>query len=405
MPTRLASKAALAHLARRAGFGPDLATWGERAGDDPDAALRAVLASLGTPAAGAPAASTSEEADFDPYAPAAIQTRALSSMLWSPAPLRERLALVWHDHFATSDAKVRDPGAMWRQWRLLHARGSGRLEALVVGLLEDVAMLRWLDGDANRKGQPNENLARELLELFLLGRGRYDEHDVREVARALTGATTRGGAYAFDPALHDDGEKTVLGARGRLDAAGVVRLLVHSDACRRHVARRLLASFVTPAPDEADVVRVARRLAQSDGDVGAGLAAVFEPDHFFRREHAHTLVRGPVETLVAALRAAGAREVPSWAHAVLARAGQTLFRPPSVKGWPAGARWLTTATTVARVDLASRVADGVADGDADQVVETAYAGDVPSSVARVLRGVRGRRRVAIALAAPEFQVA
>ena len=152
-----------------------------------------------------------EPEGFDAYVPGAIQQAWLERMRSGRAPLAEKLALFWHGHFATSDAKVQEPWLMWRQYQLFRERGAMRFGDLVEAVSRDVAMIRWLDGNANRKGLPNENYGRELQELFTLGIGNYTETDIREVARAFTGWGSRHHQFVFTEAFHDRAKKTVHG--------------------------------------------------------------------------------------------------------------------------------------------------------------------------------------------------
>jgi uncharacterized protein (DUF1800 family) len=320
-------------------------------------------------------------------------------MLGTQAPLAERLAFFWHGHFATSNAKVQDAGLMWAQYRLFRTKGAGLFPDLVRAVVRDPAMLRWLDGDANRKGHPNENLGRELMELFTLGVGHYDENDVQQVARSLTGHGTEGRAYRYAASFHDDGVKEVLGKRGRFDADDVVDILCASPACHAFLADRLLRHFGTP--DEVEVARIAGVLESSGGDVTRALEAILRGPSF-RSDRYAKRVRSPVEFLLAGLGAAGITELPSWAVGHLARMGQTLFRPPSVKGWPEDDLWLSASGLAARIDAARRIAEETRDVAS---FESLAFPEGPTPELRRLRSRSSRQaRVALALASPEFQL-
>src|SRR5262245_48432748 len=179
----------------------------------------------------------------------------LHRMILTPHPLKERMTLFWHNHFATSIAKVRLPALMRDQNLLLRQHALGKFGPLVQAVSKDPAMLVWLDSNSNVKGKPNENYARELMELFCLGVGNYTEKDVREAARAFTGwhtnVTPESGfpqgtkpAFVFQRSLHDDGEKTVLGQAGKWDGGDVVRIVLEQPACARWVVRKLYRQFV-----------------------------------------------------------------------------------------------------------------------------------------------------------------
>ena len=173
-------------------------------------------------------------------------------MLNGGHPLREKLTLFWHDHFATSLAKVREPALMFRQNCLLREHALGRFGPFLQAISRDAAMLVWLDSSSNVKGKPNENFARELMELFSLGVGNYTENDVREAARAFTGWRTDGTGFAFDQRLDDSDNKTVLGQTGNWDGNDVVRIVLEQPAAARFLVRKLYHFFVSEQPEVPD---------------------------------------------------------------------------------------------------------------------------------------------------------
>jgi hypothetical protein len=300
----------------------------------------------------------------------------LHRMILTPHPLQERMTLFWHNHFATSIAKVRLPVLMRDQNLLLRQHALGKFAPLVQAISKDPAMLIWLDSNSNVRGRPNENYARELMELFCLGVGNYTEQDVREAARAFTGwhtnVTLEGGgfnpqakpAFTFRPSVHDDGDKTVLGQSGKWDGADVVRIVLAQPACARYLARKLYRHFVAEAavPPDALIEPLAERLRQSDYDVGGVLKVVLRSRHFYSRFAYRQRVKGPAEYVVGLLRGLEAR-MPGEAvglslPATMQELGQTLFAPPSVKGWDGGPAWLNTATLLARHNMAWRLLQG-----------------------------------------------
>src|SRR5262245_16699828 len=191
----------IGHLLRRAGFGPSEA---ELRAYEPLVFERAVERLLAGLAAPAPA----DPAGLSVYMPGATGAAWLERMRSSETPLAEKLTLFWHGHFATSVRKVEDPKLMWQQMRTFRTLGGGKFRDLVAAVSRDPAMIRWPDGNSNRKGAPNENYARELMELFTIGRGSYTEQDVREAARAFTGWGAEVSGFAFRREYHDDGTKT-----------------------------------------------------------------------------------------------------------------------------------------------------------------------------------------------------
>jgi uncharacterized protein (DUF1800 family) len=392
MGTALSGDAAVGHLLRRAGFGLSPADADDFRAMGFRGAVRRLLDELDTPAP--------DPDGFDAYVPGAIQQLWLDRMVSGRAPLAERLALFLHGHFATSDAKISEPALMWKQYRLFREHGAGRFRTLVERVSRDVAMIRWLDGNANRKGSANENYARELQELFTLGIGNYTEGDVREVARAFTGWGSRHHDFVFTDDFHDHGEKTVHGETGDLDGDDVVRIVTGLPACRAFLARKLVRFFSHPDPTDADLAPIVATLEKTDGDIRSALFVLFFSPAFLAPEHHRSLVKGPVDFLVGALRAVGAEATPAWVHGSLERMGQLLFRPPSVKGWPDGTAWLTSAAVVERVKAAERIGAAHA-GAAARIADLAFDGAPPDGVA----AAEGAARVALALACPEYQLA
>ena len=247
------------HLHRRAAFA---ATWSEiqrDLKDGPKASIDRLLAGKAR-SQGVPedfettAAQLAETASFD-----TLRTKAwwVYRMFFGPDPLGERLTLLWHNHFATSNAKVNNLDAMREQNRLFRKLARAPFGKLLNAVVRDHALLYWLDAQTNRKGHPNENLARELMELFTLGIGRYTETDVKEAARALTGWAVSAkvadqgfvrmgaeGKYHEDPAQHDDGEKTILGRKGHWKGTDLVKMLLEHPATAQRLAVRLCEQFM-----------------------------------------------------------------------------------------------------------------------------------------------------------------
>ena len=367
--------AQLAHLLRRATFGPraDEVDAAERAGFDatlsrllaplaPDAgAARTPMPSLTDPALAKGADKAARQA-----AQQQLRQQAQASVLWwldrmvaAEHQFAEKLVFFWHGHFATSVEKVRSAAAMLRQQQTFRDLGAGDFGPFLKAMLRDPALIVWLDGQQNTRAAPNENLARESMELFTLGVGNYTEADVRAAARALTGwQVRRGDATAtFNPRRHDPGDKTVLGVTGPLDTDGYADVLLAQPANVRFLAGRLWYRFGSGAPLPDDV---ARRLA-SAGANGTTLAKAMFTDPAFALSTAQ-LVKQPVEWAVGAMRQLGIQpsQLPAAARTQLVRGitalGQTLFEPPSVGGWPAGAAWLSTSATEHRVALAALLA-------------------------------------------------
>lgn len=278
------------------------------------------------------------------------------------APATERITWFWHGHFATAAKKVRSPQQLLAQNETQRRLGLGGFTELAKAMIVDPAMLRWLDGNKNRVGAPNENLAREFLELFTLGVGHYSEHDVREAARALTGWVSRPSftTARWTPRHFDDGGKQILGQVSNFDAPGLVALALDRPESARFVAGRLWFRLVSSTPPDADAMA---RLVAAYGpgrDVRTLVRAMVTEPAF--RDRSSALVKQPVEWLVGLMRAVRARparlpdEAARQVLAGLRGMGQVPFEPPSVGGWASGGGWLTTSSGLARLRLARTVA-------------------------------------------------
>jgi hypothetical protein len=281
-------------------------------------------------------------------------------LLFGPDPLGERLTLMWHNHFATSAAKV--GLAVWRQNELFRKLARAPFGELLTAVVHDPALLLWLDAPANRKGHPNENLARELMELFTLGIGHYTEQDVREAARILTGWTVAGDRFRADPALHDAGEKTVLRRKGRWHGDDLVRILLDHPATAERLAGRLCELFMgEDAAGAAAVPSLAAGLRQHHLNVGWAVETVLRSQAFFAEANLGNRILGPVEYIVGAARTLELFE-PSPNTLVLAdlagSLGQSLFYPPNVGGWPGGRAWITTRAVIGRANFVAALLDG-----------------------------------------------
>jgi uncharacterized protein (DUF1800 family) len=294
----------------------------------------------------------------------------LYCMLQSSHPLLEKLTLFWHNHFATSLEKVRDPALMYRQNCLLRTHALGRFDELLRAIGRDPAMLVWLDSNSNAKEHPNENYARELMELFSLGVGNYTEKDVREAARAFTGWHTTGAKFRFNATAHDGGTKTFLGQTGDWNGDDVVRIILTRPACARFVVRKLYRFLISETADPSDALLEPLCQAFRAGDYELApllrtmiSSRLFQSDHAFRRR-----VKGPVEYVLGAVRAVYHRYDeadpdyrPLSQQTLVKRVGsmgQPLFTPPNVKGWPGGRSWLNTSTLLERDNFAHALATG-----------------------------------------------
>jgi uncharacterized protein (DUF1800 family) len=353
-------------LRRRAGFG---ATWAELerdVADGPGLAIDRVVAGecrlSGVPADFAATADLLGDSACGVDDVRRLQAWWLYRALFTPDPLAERMTLAWHDHFATSQHKVDDVSAMRRQNETFRRLGRGPIEPLLREMLRDPALLVWLDAPANRKGKPNENLARELMELFTLGVGHYTEDDVKQAARALTGRTVGQGHFLFRPEDHDGGAKTILAKTASFDGEMLTDHLLTQPAVADRLAWRLCATFlgegVADATAQADL---AGQLRRDELHIGRGVETVLRSTLFFSARNLHTRVSDPVGFVVGTVRALE-RFKPPPSTLLLAewtgRIGQELFFPPNVGGWPGGRGWLTGRGIVARANFAAALTEG-----------------------------------------------
>jgi uncharacterized protein (DUF1800 family) len=328
----------------------------------------------------------------------------LLRMLRGGHPVREKAALFWHGHFATSIRKVRDLAWMLRQYRLFLDHGLGPFGVLLDAVARDPAMIRWLDNETNRKGQPNENYAREVLELFTLGEGRYTERDIREAARAFTGWHIQRESFHFARSLHDDGEKTVLGETGRLGGEDVQRIALAQPACGRFLARKLLRFYVMPEPPAAAVDALGDWMRKNDYDVAATLKLLFRSRLFYSAAARRSLVKSPVDFVVGATRALSIRKADLKAAVPALRAmGQDLLAPPNVKGWPGHRAWIDTASWLVRVRVAGALAAAATPAPLPDAARAVLGVPLPDDERRALQasGASARDALRALLATPE----
>ncbi|GMU71054.1 MAG: hypothetical protein AMXMBFR42_05210 [Burkholderiales bacterium] len=357
------------HLLARTGFGPTEAGIRAYALLERDAAIAKVLATARTTPVTAPPADLIADAplrvprkDAAPADRKAFMTEQIregvelrgwwmGEMLSTDSPLTERMTLFWHNHFVSSQQKVRVARLMYLQNVTFRANALGDFRALLHAASKDAAMLVYLDGVRNRRGAPNENFAREVMELFTLGEGHYSEADVKEAARAFSGWSIdrETGRFVFRRALHDPGIKTVLGATGRFDGDQVLDLLLARPETAEFIVAKLWREFVSPEPDEREVKRIAADFRRSGWRITVALRSLFVSDAFWAPAQRGVLVKSPVELVVGTLVSldVAPRNATPFALAI-AGMGQNLFSPPNVKGWRGGDAWIDTNTLLAR---------------------------------------------------------
>jgi uncharacterized protein (DUF1800 family) len=287
-----------------------------------------------------------------------LRTWWIGEMLATPAQLTERMTLFWHNHFVSSQQKVRYTRLMYEQNALLRRHATGNFGALLHAAAKDPAMVIFLDSASNRKGKPNENFAREVMELFTLGEGHYAEQDIREAARAFTGWSVDldTAQFKFRPFLHDDGPKTVLGRTGNLDGDAVLDILLAQGPTAEFITAKLWREFVSPDPDPAEVKRIAGRFRGARYDIKVALRELLLSKAFWAAENRAALIKSPVDLVVGTMRSLDFRVGdPLPLALVVAGLGQNLFSPPNVKGWPGGEAWINSSTLLARKQFAERI--------------------------------------------------
>ena len=283
----------------------------------------------------------------------------MNQLVASDVPLRERMVLFWHNHFTTSNRKVRTAGMVYRQHRLFEQQALGDLRQLLHAVARDPAMLVYLDGRSSRKGAANENFARELLELFTMGEGHYNERDIKEAARAFTGWTLDGkGNFLDDRKLHDAGQKTFLGKSGAFDGDDILDIILERPETAEFIVTKLWREFISPQPDAAAVKRLAAGF-RKDYQVAPLLKALFQEPAFFDAANRGTLIKSPVELVVGTSRFLKTPLGPGLgAVEAVSQMGQTLFDPPTVKGWPTGEPSIDSDSLLIRYQFLARAVTG-----------------------------------------------
>lgn len=309
-----------------------------------------------------------------------VQAWWMSRLAATHRPLQEKLTLFWHDHFATSAAKVTSAQLMLNQNEILRRNAAGNFRTLLREVSKDAAMMYWLDNQYNVKGKPNENFAREVMELFTLGIGNYSEKDIQEAARAFTGwgfrqrkgpkgqaGVPKTTSFVFNAADHDDGEKTILGKTGRFTGDDVLDLLCNDPRTATFVAKKAWEWFAYEKPEPAIVERLASAFRDSGLNIRILVKTIMDSPEFYSARAERTVYKNPVDFVVPIVRQLGiGSTVASGQKANLAgitrplslsakAMGMDILFPPDVAGWDGGAAWITSATMIERVKFADKV--------------------------------------------------
>lgn len=310
---------------------------------------------------------------------ASLQLWWLNRMLATPAPLQEKMTLFFHGHFTTAAIqKGVSPAMVFGQNQLFRRYAVGNLRELTAAVSIDPAMLLYLDGADNVAAHPNENYARELMELYTLGVDNYTEEDVRQSARAWTGwrVSRLTGTAFFAPRLHDDGVKTFLGQSGNLGGDDVVNVIFSKSQCARFFAGKLLSLFVYDDPEPELVDGVADLLLRHDYVLAPVVSAILRSNVFYSPRAYRALVKEPVEFVVGTYKALGVARIDASALPALRGMGQILFYPPNVAGWPGGENWLTSQMMIARQNFLAGLVNAQVMG------ESSWLGQIPMDPAQ-----------------------
>lgn len=353
----------VAHLYRRAAYG---ATWSELEEGlklGPQACIDRIISGQGRAAI--------REEDFAAIARTAIAAGSdrnlqgwwLYRMLAGEHPLLERLTLFWHDHFATSQDKVANLELMLRQNELFRKFALGHFwdrqsGGLLLEVSRDAAMLVWLDSNSNRRAAPNENYAREIMELFALGIGNYSEKDIREAARGFTGWFVNKNQFRFISSEHDPGQKTVLGQTGDWDGGDVVRIVASQPAAARFLVTKLYRYLVNEndPPNSEVLEHLATGYREREYDTRWLIETILRSNLFFSSTAYRQKITSPIDfTVGTCRRLEGSRVSPTALADVCSKLGQTLFHPPNVAGWEEGKAWINSSTLLGRSNFAQAI--------------------------------------------------
>ncbi|HEY6283754.1 MAG TPA: DUF1800 domain-containing protein, partial [Nitrososphaerales archaeon] len=351
---QMADSSAIPHLLRRAGFGADpneLAMY-QRMGFETAVNHLVNYQTLDNSVVPARPNIVLSYANSDYADLETVQWWWLNRMVNTSRPLEEKMTLFWHNHFATAFSKVETPYLMYLPNKFLRATALGNFKDLLLGITSDPAMLIWLDGNYNSKGNPNENYAREVMEVFSTGRGPYTEVDVKAGARAFTGYTVNeDGTSSFVQSRHDFGSKTYLGQTGNFGPEDIVNILVPHPATASNLAAELFSFLAYPYPDRATVDKFAQVYLDSKYSIRAVVEAILKSDEFRSTSSYLARVKSPVEYVATALRSTRATADQGSTLDSLSYMGQTLLDPPTVFGWPSGLAWIDSASIFERYNF------------------------------------------------------
>ncbi len=276
-----------------------------------------------------------------------------------PYPLQEKLTLFWHGHFTTSAKDERSSAAMWNQNETIRQNAAGNFRDFVRAISRDPAMLDYLNNSENRKAHPNENYARELIELFTLGIGNYTENDIKNSARAFTGWAHDGDDYVFRKFDHDEGTKTFMGRTGNFGGDDIIDIILMNAACAPYICSRIWTFFAYEDPEPAMMQSLGQIFRESKFEIRPVLRTMLNSQGFFSARAMDTQIKSPIQLIVGTVKLLGIK--PPVARSVfgaLQQMGQVPLMPPNVKGWPGGRQWINTSTLFVRYNSSVILAGG-----------------------------------------------
>jgi len=277
-------------------------------------------------------------------------------------PLQEKLTLFWHGHFTTSFREEKSALLVWEQNELLRKYAAGNFKELLKRISRDPAMLDYLNNNQNRKDHPNENYAREVMELFTLGIGNYSETDVKEAARAFTGWMHDGSEFFFNRRQHDAGVKHFLGKSGNFTGNDVLEIILARPRCAKFIASELFEFLAYPNPDSNVVESLAATFRNSDYELRPLLKAILTSREFYSESAIGTQIKSPVQLVAGTIHLLGVTTPPPpQMMGALQLMGQVPLMPPNVKGWPGGETWINASTMFTRYNSGVRLAQGPID--------------------------------------------
>jgi uncharacterized protein (DUF1800 family) len=279
-----------------------------------------------------------------------LNIRWLQEMTESPAQLREKMSLFWHGHFASKTVNILYDQAMLN---IIREHALGNFRDLLLNISKSASMIQFLNNNQNKKGRPNENFARELMELFTIGRGHYTETDVKESARAFTGwGTNLQGEFDFRPRQHDDGIKTFFGKTGNLSGEDILEILLAQKQTAIFITKKIYRYFVNETIDEDRVDALASRFFDSGYDIRGLMISIFTSSWFYDQKHIGGQIKSPVLWIVGIRRQLPMEIQNPVVQLILERLlGQVLFSPPNVAGWAAGKHWIDSSSLMLRMQV------------------------------------------------------